>query len=149
MYRSSIKLKEEAIANINGEDLNFKHLFIDAEDDGSLALWMTDKNGHELNVRITIPEDSVEDFFDELTELYPYATGDIKGKQLLATEYEVGKEYEINGTRCICKAEEDASSLDCSNCCFENADWDDVCQHIKCAATCRSDHRAIYFETVE
>ena len=149
MYRSSINLNEEATANINGEDLKFKHLFVDSEDDGSLALWMTDKDGHELNVRITIPADSVENFFDELINLHPYATGINKGKHLLAKEYEVGKEYEINGTKCICKAEKDTYSDYCNNCCFEDADWDDVCQHIKCSATCRSDHRSIYFEAVE
>lgn len=149
MYRSSINLKEEATANINGEDLKFKHLFVDAEDDGSLALYMTDKDGHELNARITIPADSVEDFFDELTELRPYATGIVKGKHLLAEEYEVGKEYEINGTKCICKAEEDPSSQDCSNCCFENADWEGVCRYINCVASRRSDHKAVYFEAVE
>ena len=149
MYRSSIDLNEGAIANINGEDLRFKHLFIDSEDDGQLALWMTDKDGHELNVRITIPADSVEDFFDELIELHPYATGIKKGKHLLAKEYEVGKEYEINGTKCICKADEDASSMDCSYCCFEDADWEDVCQHIKCAAGGRSDDQSIYFVAIE
>ena len=149
MYRSSINLNEESIANINGEDLRFKHLFVDAEDDGSLALWMTDKDGHALNARITIPKDSVEDFFDELAELYPYAIGDVKGKHLLAEEYEVGKKYEINGTKCICKSEEDDSYNDCDNCCFEYADWQDVCQHIKCSAGSRSDNRSIYFEAVE
>ena len=149
MYRSSINLNEEAIANINGEDLKFKHLLVDAEDDGSLALYMTDKDGRELNVRITIPADSVEDFFDELTELRPYATGIVKGKHLLAEEYEVGKEYEINGTKCICKAEEDPSRLDCSNCCFENTVWTDVCQYVKCSANSRSDHRSVYFKVVE
>ena len=149
MYRSSINLSEESIANINGEDLRFKHLFVDSEDDGSLALWMTDKDGHELNARITIPADSVEDFVDELAELGAYATGIKKGKHLLAKEYEVGKEYEINGTKCICKSEEDESCMDCDNCCFADADWEDVCQHIKCSASSRSDNRSIYFEAVE
>lgn len=149
MYRASINLNEESIANINGEDLKFKHLFVDAENDKSLAIWMTDKDGKQLNARIVIPADSVDDFFNELSELYRYATDFVKGKHLLAKEYEVGKKYEINGTKCVCVAEEDASYNDCDNCCFDDADWEDVCQYIKCAAGSRSDGQSIYFKAIE
>lgn len=61
----------------------------------------------------------------------------------------IGHVYEINGTKCICKTEEDESCMDCDNCCFEDADWEDVCQHIKCSASSRSDNRSIYFEAIE